>query len=231
MTLIQESQNKTFLMMIEMMKGNRENQPQAQPTGGDDIEKLEKLVDFAENLKGGGGGKRDWKESLVDKLGDIAVPALNLISSIVSLRAQAGGKPIPGMGNVPPHIQQELQQTQGPMSNAVRQAQREVPQVQTNQTQMLISQFGPMIIGNLGKSGSEVADMVTSYVPNGTQIWGMMKNAGVDGVINAAKSVPEFWSQVEATYGEPHLRQWVDEFINYQEVLAGLDEDEEEVTK
>ena len=54
---------------------------------------------------------------------------------------------------------------------------------------------------------------------------------GVDGLMAAAKSVPDFWSQIEASYGEAHLRKWLTSFVNYKEEIAKMEAaEEQEVT-
>lgn len=50
---------------------------------------------------------------------------------------------------------------------------------------------------------------------------------GTENLMTAAKGVTEFWKAVEGTYGEAHLRKWLDSLCHYREEAKKADEEDD----
>lgn len=204
--IAQEASNKQFMLMIELLKKDN-----GSGEGKDEFDKMKSIMELAREIKGG-GGSRSTAEVIVDGLSPIVGPALNIVSNIMAMRAHPQGTPqIPtvptesGMG-----MTQQPQQPQQPQA-----------QIPANEAMATIQQFGPLIVQHLGEEGWEFADWIRQGFGDSTVAGIAIK--GADTLLAAAKSVPEFWNHVSNTYGEAHLKKWLESFCNYKEILAKLD--------
>ena len=218
MTTMIDQSNKHMMLMVEIFKA--QNKPTAEKEEeGDEIDKLSKLMDFAERMKG--EGKKSTAEVIADKLGDALPSIMGTISGILNLQA---AKLHGGMaGTQPPIIptNPETQTNQPTTANPLG-----LPASEDADIQNAIKQYGGMILGalNAGKPGWQFAEDIANLFGHATVA--TVSKYGVDKLISGAKGVPEFWTPVNSTFGEAYMRQWLDDFINYQE----FDDEEEEAT-
>jgi hypothetical protein len=224
---LQSAQAENTKLILEMMKGNKEDKGDSE--GGDIFDKVGKILEIAKSVKGGSNVERGTLEVVMDTLGQIGGPLLNTITQgfQYAMAAKSGfqGMPMPsanpGMPTTLPTVTPKNNNNVTEMPTPSTGALVQVTPIQ--QIQQLLSSQGGLIYGHLGNSGAMFADLLVG-------MYGPVAHASIvkfddDTIINAAKTVPQFWTQVESTYGEPHFRKWLDEFRRYEEILA---QDEEE---
>ncbi len=241
MIQMQSDNTKTI---IEMMKLQIEsNKPVESKSDETEFDKILKLIEIAEKLKGGrGGGGSAWDKGL-EIAKEVAVPVFNAINNIIALKRQQGGVPIvnnPNMNpNMTPPIPQHIQQIQQPemvanpaATSASQQGGNEmgwngaIPP--TEQLRGFLYQYGGMVLNqiNAGKKGWEFAEDLINFT-NSPAVHTMIARHGEDKIVEVLKSVPEFWNQVESVYGEEFLKKWVSDFCHYEEFLEGENEGED----
>jgi len=88
----------------------------------------------------------------------------------------------------------------------------------------IITQFGPLIIKHLSSEGWEFASLVSEMF--GDEVTASAVRHGTEGLLTAAKAVAPFWQQIETTYGEAHLKKWLESFCNYREIIKKMEEEE-----
>ena len=91
-----------------------------------------------------------------------------------------------------------------------------------------IATFAPLIVANLSKDGFELPDMIRNFYPGGDMIVAGIIKHGKDNILNAMKQVPQLWDTIMRTYGEEHTAKWIEDFVNYKDVIAKIEEEEEE---
>jgi hypothetical protein len=230
MQMMQESSNKNFTLMLTMID-KMNNSGGGNVKEVDDTERLKNLLEIAKMMKGGGApAERSVTEQLIEAGAAILPGVFNIVGNIVAMNAAKMG--VPNSGPVP--IPTNITSTSQAMADAKAAGQ---PQQQLNglpaptgdsQMKMALQQFAPLIIKALenGKPGWEFAVDVENMF--GAPTVSYMVKDGVDPLIAIAKSMPEFWNAQVNIYGEPHLRQWVKEFVNYKEESEKMEEQGEE---
>lgn len=88
-----------------------------------------------------------------------------------------------------------------------------------------VQQYGAMILQalNASKEGWEFAEDVSRLF--GDMVIQSVARHGTDSLIRGMKQVPEFWTVIDASYGEAHMRKWCDEFINYKAIVKQMELD------
>lgn len=224
---------QTVLTLFEKMTEARRNEPSPQ------MEQFSQLLEFSERLSGfrGGGGRRSGWDIGLDYAQQLGVPLLNLIGNMMSLRNN--GRPMPsaaGMaqpGATPPAAPPgafDPYANPGALrafSQAAAAAQSAIPQASANvnpqitQVAQVIQAYGGLVVQHLnsGTPGWQFGDWVAALMGNATHA--QIAAHGPDALVAAMLSFPE-----TAMYGEPRIRRFVDEFINYEQYLPAEDGDE-----
>lgn len=225
-----EQANKQFQMMIELMRGNKENNGQSVETR-DEIGRLRDLLEVAREVKGGGPPPKNVVAEVVDSIVPVLQPALNIVSNILAIRA----------GVVQPQAAQVNNSNPGTVSRQstiVHPQPQPQPQPQPNpqpqgdnivtqdEATTMINQFGPIILNKLGREGWEFGAWVAEGF--GDAVAAGIVKYGVNGLLDAAKKVPSFWQQINATYGEEYLRKWLGSLVNYKEIMRKMEEGEDD---
>lgn len=218
--------DRQMTMFMEMFKQN--NKPEKEE-GTDKISELKAIIELAREIKGGGGSshEKSTTESLIELGSNVLPGVLNIIGNMTAMNAAAKGiKTTPivetnpqGVNNFRSlHEQNTMNQPQQqPMQNGT-------PQLNTNEAANLIQQFGPIIINKLGSDGWEFAAWVSEGF--GDVAAATLAKYGPDELLKAAKSVPQFWQQVENSYGEAHMKKWLASLCNYKEIMTQMEAEE-----
>lgn len=233
---MQAENNKTIIEMMKLQLQSKQEEGKVE--GESELEKITKLLDIAERLKGGRGGSRSALEVGLDIAKEIAVPVFTTINNILSLRSRAmsvSGQTTQPMQPIAQGMSGQPNPNQVPqihmLPTQVEPAQQPpqpiiIPPNIDPQLYAAITNYGGLIIENIkiGKKGFEFAQDLINLM--GPVPHAMIKKFGEDRVLEATKSVPEFWDQLEPVFGEPYLKQWLHEFLAYEEFIEG-DEDKE----
>ena len=227
-----ENANKQFQMIIELMKSTRESNNGGGGGDRDEIGRIKDLLDVARELKGGGPPQKNVVAEVVESITPVLQPALQIVSNILALRA--GGHPQPAQANNPNPGTVSRQSTIVHTPPAQPNPQPQQPQpVQDNtvtqdEATNLINQFKPIILNKLGREGWEFGAWVAEGF--GDAVAASLAKYGVQGLLDAAKKVPDFWQHVNATYGEAYLREWLTSLVNYKSIMKKMeDEGEDEI--
>lgn len=208
---------------------------------------LDKLIKYKEvmpGLFGGGGnegnpGKRSIAEIIADKVGDIVLPAIGLVSQIIQVktgaapivptneqqanammqqqRSQTGGGDMKRDNVVQLPASQQNQQT-NPNTNSTLNPNIEIPEEKRIILQ-LFQVYGGMLIGGIqsGMTGYEMAETLQSATPMFKQdVYLMFKNQGAERILQTMKEIPEIWNQTGVVYGEGHIVKLIGEFVSYE---------------
>ena len=216
LTMMQASNDKMFQMFVEMNK--KEAKPEV-----DELDKLEKLLNVAQKIKGG-GHVSEKEESTFDKvldvLGTVGPQVFGMINNILAMNAAKNGISGVNVGPVP-----NVQQAEQPI---IEQPQGLPAPMTDEQMKVAFQQFSPLITKALndGKEGFDFADEVSGLM--GEETIATLANKGETYLIGIAKGTPA-WEKLVATYGEPHLTKWLHDFVHYKEIIAELEAKEEEV--
>jgi hypothetical protein len=222
MTAMQESSKQTFTMLMEVIKSNK-SEPAEQK---DEVARLKDILEIAREIKGGGNSNKSTAEVIVDAVTPIIGPALNIVANMMAIRAQT-----PGVQGVPaPVVNGKGNITEMPKQNQPGTIGRaELVAANPNEAAQIINQFKPIILNKLSGEGWEFGAWISEGFGDMTAV--AITKYGVGGLMAAAKSVPDFWAQIEASYGEAHLRKWLTSFVNYKEEIAKMEAvEEQEVT-
>lgn len=240
MTMMQESNKQTMVLFQSIIA--------SQGKGEDDGEKFKQMVEIAKMIKGAPAAEESTTEKIVNKVVDMALPIANIVANMTGMkRDQLLGN---GQGTLPPGGNTRANLAGLPVQNGIPENQRggvgvapsALPQPQqttttnadtpmvgvspTDQTVInVIAQYGEMILNalNAGKEGWEFADNVAGVF--GDIVVQTVAKHGTENLIKGMKLVPQFWGIIENSYGEPHMRKWCDEFINYKKIVAEMDSD------
>lgn len=214
-------------MMLELFKQREsDNKPVAEV---DEMDKLEKLLNLAAKIKGGNVGRAEEKstvDTLLEKGMEVLPSVLGIVGNIIALNAQAKGvgvTPAPTI-EVTPNATEQMNKV-----NMEQTKQQVQPQLPTNEAANMIAQYGPIIMNKLSGEGWEFGAWVAEGF--GDMAAAAIIKHGPEGLLNAAKSVPTFWQQVETTYGEPHLIKWLQSLCNYKEIMKQMEMEEIEEEK
>lgn len=248
---MQAEQRKMDLETTKLLLSSQ--QQQAAPKS--QFNEFREIIAFARELLGSGGGHRrtGWDTGL-EIARDVALPAIqslgNTITNIMALRN--GQPPVAGGPAVPtapqafdPYAnpaartawaQTLAQQPQpapapapapppppSPQPAAPGQAPPADPSDAQNQLLAVVTQYGNLIIGHLnsGTPGYDFAAMITDLL--GTATHAMIATYGEEMLASTMLRIPEM-----AMFGESRLRQFVHEFVHYQEFFDREEEPAEE---
>jgi hypothetical protein len=218
MNAMMESSKNQMNMMMQMFQ----NQNQGKGEEKDEISRLKDLLEVARELKGGNSGNKSQIAELIEAGAPVLQSAFNLLSNVVAAKATANGNM-----NVQPQMvkgeptqvsqQQNTQQTQQP------QQQTSLPT--GSEAANIINNFKPIILNKLAGEGWEFGVWIEEGF--GAMQAAAITKHGVEGLLAAAKMVPDFWAQIEQSYGEAHLRKWLDSLVNYKEIVTKMEEEED----
>ena len=241
-----QEQRKTDMEMFKfMMESQRkESSPRSQ------FGEFREVISFArEILNVGGNGRRTGWDTGLEIARDVVLPGLttlgNTIANIMALRS--GAPPVPGAAPAGPRPSPvAFDPYRNP--NAARQwAAQQPPQAPPQQppqpqpqpqpapgpapappatdaeAQLMpqLMQFGGLIVNHLnaGTPGYDFADYATGLL--GTGVHAQITAFGEDVLVSTMMKIPEL-----AIFGEGRIKQFVHEFINYEEYMAGGHEEE-----
>lgn len=213
-TMMQESSQRMFTMMMELFKSQQANSNTGESR--DSISQLKDLLEVAKELKGGTRTpERSITEQLIDAGATLLPKVFDTVNGVIALRQQAMNPNQP--------IQPKVQPMNNQPNNSSPTSQ---PTIQAPEASMIIQQFGPLIEKHLGNPGYEFAALVEEMF--GPETIALAVKNGPNELLEGAKSVPQFWQKVSAIYGEQHISKWLTEFCNYKEELAKMEEEDEE---
>ena len=156
-------------------------------------------------------------ESLLEFGQSILPGVLTIVGNITAMNAAKNGAPVPTPSQ--PMTPTEV------MNRENNNMTKPTPGLPQNEAAQYIMQYGPVIIPKLAGEGYEFAIDVGNLF--GDAAIASMVRFGPDKLLEAAKSVPQFWEQIEKTYGEAHLIQWLKSMCNYKEIVKQQMEEEE----
>jgi hypothetical protein len=224
-TQMMESSKQQFQMMMELFKQSSGNKGEE---GTSKIDELRSIIEIAREIKGGGSQEKSVAETLIQTGAEILPSVIGIVGNIMAMQAQARGvKPVEVSPNGSPmeRIRQEQNQV------AQQPQQVNTPQIAPSEAAQMIASYGPIIMNKLAGDGWEFGAWVADGF--GDAIAASLVKHGPDALLVAAKSVPQFWQQVEATYGEAHMKKWLQSLCNYKEIMKQMEEEEngEEIEK
>src|ERR1035437_3188770 len=226
-TQMGEAANRQMTLLVEMMKSDR---PEPKEEGSR-LDELRSLMAIAKEIKGGGAvPEKTVTESIIEAGTQLLPPVLQIVANI-----QQAGLAAKGVGGVAPPKSQGVGNGNGTdMMSQIQHGQIAPPNatppvapMPANEAAQIITQFEPIIINKLAQEGWEVAAWIADGF--GDMMAASIVKYGVEGLMTAAKSVPTFWDKIEASYGEPHLRKWLESLCKYKEIMAEMDKEDNEV--
>jgi hypothetical protein len=227
--LVMQNENHKALMAF-IMESKKE--PPADPQ----LDSLEKVLNVAERISGlrRAGGERNGWEIGLDYVKELAVPALQTFQNFWSLRN--GGRPMPPVGGQPgaapngsidpyanPQALRELANTMRNQAGAVPPQSAPPPPQPPGELAAIVQNFGGLVINhlNVGTPGQEVADSLVALMGNATHA--QICAQGEPALVQALMSAPEI-----AMFGEPRIRAFVHEFVNFREILDAEQNEEDD---
>jgi hypothetical protein len=243
-------------MIIQMQQDNQKFQMETMVKITEAINKkpesdsiLDKIIAYREILPGLFGSNnpsepKTTTEVIVEKLSDIALPAIGLFSQMIQARtgatpiiptngqqAQETVRMMTGPRAVGPQLVQPspVQQTitQGPVSNepinnATAPVHSPAAVVQPQQQEVdiitrLLTTYGGLLITSIksGATGEDLATQCITLQPMlGMDVYTMLCSKGKDELLNKMKSIPQFWNQTGLIFGDEHMNTLVEDFIN-----------------
>lgn len=219
MQMMMESNKQQTAILIKIIEGQT---GKGEKEGISDEDRLLKLIEISKAIKGQNPVEKSTAEMIVEGVTTLAGPALELVNNIMRAKmmntAGMGGSVTPTQPNVTPINQAKSLTTQSPQAGTTP------PAVSPAEATTIITQFGPLIIKHLGGEGWEFASLVSEMF--GDEVTASAVRHGTEGLLTAAKAVAPFWSQIETTYGEAHLKKWLESFCNYREIIKKMEEEE-----
>ncbi len=212
--------------MLELFKSSK-SEPKEE---GDELDKLQKLLAIAKEIKGGGSApEKTVTESIIEGVTTVLPSILGIAGQIMAANAAAKG--MTGQPNnqqqqqvKPDNSQLISQQNQQQIAQPQQQGQQPMLGDDKSKAVQMIQAFTPQILTHLAGDGYEFGLWIAQGY--GDMIAASIANLGPDKLMEAAKSVPEFWQQVAGTYGEPHFRKWLESLCNYKAIVEELDKEE-----
>lgn len=245
--------NENHTKQIEMFKMMLDSQQKN--SGKDEDSDLDKLIKWKTALpelfgrRGGSGDEREKStaEIVIDAVKEVGLPVLGIVSQMI--QAKTGAVPIipvtPGQAQA--HMdnmqRQQTQHNPAAIAAAAPQPPDNVIPIQQAQPgeqedkglvllQTYLLNFGNMIVNSLknGQTGIDVGEYIKGLAPMlGEDVYEVIKAQGKDKLLLAMKSIPAFWQQTGELYGEKRMEQFVEEFMEFEEILQ-REEDEDEST-
>jgi hypothetical protein len=222
--LLMESSKQQIALLTTLLTAEKQG-------GGEkesEVDKLRAILDIAKEIK---GAPRESEKTLVEQgmelAGQILPPVFNTIQAIMLSRnpnpTTQPQQPTQVTRPMPQNPQPSQQSNQLPPSATNQQPQPNLP----NEAIQTITQFTPIILNKLSGEGWEFGAWISEGF--GDIIAASIVKHGVDNLLIAAKSVPEFWQKVSTSYGEEYFVKWLTSFVNYkEEMLKDLDNEEVE---
>jgi hypothetical protein len=199
-------------LMLEFIKSSK-SEPKEET---DELDKLQKLLAIAKEIKGGPpAGEKTITESLLEFGQSVLPGVLTIVGNITAANAARNGATVPA--------QQPMNTTEA-MNKENQNMTKTIPGLPQNEAAQYILQYGPVIIPKLAGEGYEFAIDVGNLF--GDAAIASMVRFGPEKLMEAAKSVPQFWEQIEKTYGEAHLMKWLQSLCNYKEIVKQMEEEE-----
>jgi hypothetical protein len=229
-----KSADRQFQLMLEMVKGKGEGTGE----GRDEISRLKDLITIARELKGGSASAKSQVAEIIDAASPIVTPAFQMISNIFAFRAaQAQHGTVAANASTPANVgsvntpanttttatvtSQDRALEMAKEANATTASNTVSP---TNEAMALLQQFRPIILNKLAGEGWEFGAWIADGF--GDAMAASVVKHGPDALLNAAKGIPDFWTQIEQSYGEPYLKKWLESFCNYKEELKKVEEED-----
>jgi hypothetical protein len=222
----------------------------------DDFDKLAKMVTFVKDLMGNQKmGRSGWDTGL-EIAKEVVLPGVQLVGNIItnSMALRNGAAPqAPGAQPQSASVQRPFDPYRHPdqmrqyaaAASAVPQSppaqpQQSAPPPGPQQPAMqppnpndseamlfnILQMYGNLIVNHLNNStpGYDFADYVVGLL--GTSNHAMIAAPGEETIVRVMMRIPEI-----ALFGEVRLKQFVHEFVNYQQYLESQEEIEEEETE
>ena len=208
--LLAESQQKQMDMLVKMMELNK---PQPQPQGNmvDQMKSIAEVFGIMHEIGLGGGGKGDWKSSLVETVGD-ALPKMlqatsNLLGNIAIFRGMKPGTPVP-----PNQMMQEPVIALNPGAQGPQVGPQAVPPAAGPQMTMQDAVgLGSIVYDAINRNMSGV-DWGASFIEtHGRAQYEMVRSIGKETLVSSLQMVPELWKKFEGI--QPSLHKFLDEFM------------------
>jgi hypothetical protein len=224
-------QNKTLVTLLEKIG----NQKEREIDKGDDLDRLAKVIDIADKLRGpSSGGRRGPWEIGLDYARELGPPILQTLGAWMALRQGAApAATAAGVGAAPaPPVAFDPYRRPDLMRQASQAATQQPPNVppgppppppppgtpppttNTPNTQLtaLLGQYGNLVINalNNGTAGYEFADYLTGLLGNATHA--MIASQGEDAIVSTMLTVPQI-----GIFGETRIREFTHQFIHYEE--------------
>ena len=248
---LQAAQAENTKILLEMMREKttvkKEGEDEDGLGGGSFIEKMRAMMEFAREIKGGKGAEKSTVEIVMDGISSVGPPILDVVGKALQFAMMNKGGVPAGLGGMPPgpSMASSLPRAAQPgdiyrngppappesskvVAMPTPQAQPETGVQQLTpiqRVQQLIATQGPLIFNHLANSGAAFAAWIEDGF--GKPTWAMMAQFEEDLLVEGAKTVPDFWNQVSTTYGESYFRKWIQDFKNYEEILAKEEGEEE----
>jgi hypothetical protein len=220
MQMMMESNKQQTAILIKIIENQ---QGKGEKEGLSDEDRLLKLIEISKAIKGQNPVEKSTAEMIVEGVTTLAGPALELVNNIMRAKMMA----TTGMAgvNVTP-VQTSAQPANQTKSLTVQPSTTGTtsPPISPAEATTIITQFGPLIIKHLGGEGWEFASLVSEMF--GDEVTASAVRHGTEGLLTAAKAVAPFWQQIETTYGEAHLKKWLESFCNYREIIKKMEEEE-----
>lgn len=237
MTMMNEASNRNMTLMLEMFKSNQTPKSEDGEEPKSRVSELKELLSLAKEIKGGGSHSSDSWQGLVEEGMKLLQPALGIFQNMTGARLLEAQMKVGGSVNgtvtaAPPSASTQPNAnvpTNVPALSNLERIQLENKQamnqqpivVDVNAATEIINKYGPLIIAKLASAGWEFAAWAQEGF--GDEMVASIAKFGPDALLNAAKSVPQFWERVNGTYGEAHLRKWLTSFCNYKEEIEKME--------
>ena len=253
MLKMQAENHRATLELLKDMKAPKGGGGEDNTLSG--LKNAMEVFSMMDDLRGGGGPKGTW-ETVKDIAVDVGVPILNAITNIYAIaKGQAPGQPL----QTTPNPTQPATASTGKVitsGDLARQAARDAatqkpaqapaetqpvngvvqPEVievdqQTAQIRQLLGQAGGMIVEFM-KQDRDGVDLAQHIVGLYTKVaHAQIASVGEDRLMAEIVAFAPLWNQL-SVFGEPAVRKFVHEFVDYENLLANdpnyMEEDIEE---
>ena len=228
---MQAEQRKTDLEYIKLVLESRK---EPNPEGAGQFAQFQQMFNFAKDVmdlgRGGGGQRSGWDVGL-DYAKELGVPILQTINNLFSMRNGNPAAPItpnPTGAFDPYRDQAALRAHAASLKQPGQAPPGATPGTAmppANELTVLLQQSTALLVNalNNGTPGYAFADYFTGLM--GTAPHAMISAQGEQALVTAALAIPEL-----AMFGEPRLRTFAKEFINFEEFLAQAEVAEEKTT-
>jgi hypothetical protein len=216
--------NKQFQMMIELLRGNKENGGNGEGRESR-MSELKDLLALAREIKGGSGGAKSQVAEIIDAAVPVVQPALQIIANITAMRAAAAGAPVGSAPNSPigPSHSQVVNQAQPSVQPSAPPLGAQPMQLSQDEAVAIITQFRPIILNKLAGEGWELGAWITEGF--GDMVASSVAKHGEATLLSAMKAIPDFWQAVSQAYNEDYVKSWLHSFVNYKEEMRKHEDD------